>query len=60
MTVRRSQVEKIKKARLDFIKANEPDGTRKERARANAVLNSLLKTSSEEEHRQAYRELPNS
>src|SRR6266536_3432924 len=42
--VRRSQVEKIKNARQDLINANRWDGngTKPDRARANAVLDSLL------------------
>jgi hypothetical protein len=57
--IRRSQVEKIKKARIAFIRANDdPKATKTDRARANAVLDRLLVNSSECEHRQAYRESP--
>ena len=55
---RRSQVEKVKKARIEFIEANERGGTREERARAGAVLDRLLRTSTEEEYRQGYSESP--
>lgn len=55
MGIRRSQVEKIKNARREFVRV-ERKGTRQERARANAVLNRLIVNSSEDEHDQAYRE----
>jgi hypothetical protein len=57
--IRRSQVEKIKKARIEFIRANDdPEATRTDRARANAVLDRLIANSSHSEHDQAYRESP--
>ncbi len=51
---RREQVERVKAARKDYVEAQS--GTREDRARAAAVLNRLLDTSTPEEIDQGYEE----
>jgi len=53
---RREQVERIKAAREDFVKAQAKGATREDRRRAAAVLNHWVETATPEEQDQGYLE----